>query len=263
MQKKVIIGISLGFVLVIALWVCILFLGQTTPKTDMDVKQNSEQKESERTDSQSGKGGQKLKLAVKQAGEKGLLLLVNKENPVAQDYKPEDLAPIKYYAADRTPVARFMRKEAAEHFHLMVEEAKNNGFEPVMTTAYRDYGFQKNLYDNYVTNYGQQEADKFSAKPGQSEHQTGLAVDVTSANVNYELSYDFGKTEEGKWLSENAHEFGFILRFPEGKTDITGYSYEPWHFRYVGKEVAYEIFKDKTTLEQFIERMEESYGQIF
>ncbi|MEG1583975.1 MAG: M15 family metallopeptidase, partial [Anaerovorax sp.] len=173
------------------------------------------------------------------------------------NYRPEDLAPIKYYAEDRTPGARFMRQEAAEHFHGMVEAAEKNGISVVMTTAYRDYDFQKTLYDNYVSNEGQAEADKFSAKPGQSEHQTGLAVDVTSASVGYALTYEFGQSQEGKWLAEHAHEFGFILRFPEDKREITGYNYEPWHFRYVGQDIAREIYKEKITLEEFIDRMED------
>ncbi len=187
-----------------------------------------------------------------EAKEQGFLLLVNKNNPLLQNYRPDDLEPIKYYAAERSPASRFMRKEAADNFHLMVEEAEKAGHTIMMTTAFRDYNFQKTLFDNYVAKNGFEEANKFSAKPGQSEHQTGLAVDITSPNVNYQLTYDLGNTEEGKWLAENCKNYGFILRYPEGQFEITGYEYEPWHFRYVGKIAAELIYQEGTTLEEFL-----------
>lgn len=184
----------------------------------------------------------------------GLLILVNKNNYLEENYKPEDLAPIVYFAKDRSAESRFMRAEAAEHFNSMVESAKKSGVEIVMTTAYRSYGFQSVLYNNYVAKYGQAEADKFSAKPGSSEHQTGLAVDVSASSVGYALTDDFDQTSEWKWLIENMVDYGFILRYPKGKTDITGYMYEPWHFRYVGTEVAKIITDEKLALEEYIDR---------
>ena len=90
-------------------------------------------------------------------------------------------------------------------------------------------------------------------KPGQSEHQSGLAADVSSPSVNYALTESFGKTDEGIWLAQNAHKFGFIIRFPDGKESITGYLYEPWHIRYVGESVATEIYAKDLTLEEYLE----------
>lgn len=180
------------------------------------------------------------------------LLLVNKTHPIGEDYKPDDLTSIKYYASDRSAESRYMRKEAAEHFHTLVEAAKTDGYEIVMTTAYRSYGFQSILYNNYVQKHGEAEANKFSAKPGQSEHQTGLCTDVSSPSVNYQLTTDYGEAPEGKWLAEHAHEFGFIIRFPLGKEDITGYQYEPWHIRYVGQPAADEIYEQGITLEEYL-----------
>jgi D-alanyl-D-alanine carboxypeptidase len=133
-----------------------------------------------------------------------------------------------------------------------VEAAIPDGIEIKMTTAYRSYDFQEILYNNYVSQSGAEEADRFSAKPGQSEHQTGLAVDVSSSSVGYELTDAFGDTSEGKWLAQHAHEYGFILRYPDGKEAITGYMYEPWHLRYVGLFVANEIYQKGFTLEEYI-----------
>lgn len=183
------------------------------------------------------------------------LLLVNKTHPLDENYKPDDLTAIKYYAEDRDAAARFMRKEAAEHFHTLVEAAKKDGHTIVMTTAYRSYGFQQVLWDNYVKKHGEAEANTFSAKPGQSEHQTGLCTDVSSPSVNYQLTTDYGKAEEGIWLAEHAHEYGFIIRFPLGKEDVTGYQYEPWHIRYVGQPAADEIYEKGITLEEYLDEV--------
>lgn len=180
------------------------------------------------------------------------LILVNKTHPLDENYKPEDLTDIKYYAADRDAAARYMRKEAAEHFHQLVEAAQADGYEIVMTTAYRSYGFQTVLWNNYVAKHGEAEANTFSARPGQSEHQTGLCTDVSSPSVNYQLTTDYADTEEGKWLAEHCHEYGFIIRFPLGKEDVTGYQYEPWHIRYVGQEAADYIYQEQITLEEYL-----------
>lgn len=196
---------------------------------------------------------EKREQALLEAEEEGLLILVNKVNPVDQDYKPDDLTEIKYFAPDRAETTRYLRAEAAEAFHRLAEAAAEEGLEIRMTTAYRSYDFQKILFDNYVEKEGEEKANTFSAKPGQSEHQTGLAVDVTSPSVDYQLSNDYGRTEEGKWIAANAYRFGFILRFPEGKEEITGYQYEPWHLRYVGLLAAREIHERDLTLEEFLQ----------
>lgn len=191
--------------------------------------------------------------ALKDAQEKGLLVLVNKEHPVDPDYKPDDLTQIKAYVPDRSETTRYMRAEAAEAFQQMVDKAAEDGVELKMTTAYRSYDFQKILFDNYVAQKGEEQANTFSAKPGQSEHQTGLAVDVSSPSVDYQLSNDYGKTKEGKWIADEAYRFGFILRFPKGKEEITGYQYEPWHLRYVGLTAAKEIHEEGLTLEEYLQ----------
>lgn len=186
----------------------------------------------------------------------GYLILVNKSNGLDRYYKPDDLTDIKYFAADRSAEGRFMRTAAADAFHSLVEEAERDGITLAMTTAYRSYDFQSSLYNSYVANDGQEAADRYSAKPGYSEHQTGLSADVSSPSVNYKLTSEFANTNEGKWLSENAHLFGFILRYPYGKEGITGYQYEPWHIRYVGPEAATYIYNNEITLEEYIQLLE-------
>lgn len=188
------------------------------------------------------------------AAQQGLLILVNKQHPVEEDYKPDDLVAMSHYAPDRSAAGRYMRAEAASAFNDLVEQAALDGYEIKMTTAYRSFGFQKMLYEGYVAKYGEEEASKFSAKPGESEHQTGLAVDVSSPSVDYQLTRAYGNEDEGKWLAVHAHEFGYILRYPDGKEGITGYMYEPWHLRYVGKFVAGEIYEQKITLEEYLEK---------
>ena len=190
----------------------------------------------------------------KPAEDSGLMILVNKEYYLSRDYVPDGLASIRYYATDRSPEGRYMIKEAADQFNRMAEAAATDGFEIVMTTAYRSYGFQSTLYNNYVKAHGQTEADRFSARPGHSEHQTGLAVDISAPSVGYALTQDFEGTPEWDWLMEHAREYGFILRYPKGKTQITGYMYEPWHFRYVGVEPAKKIEESAITLEEYLSR---------
>lgn len=192
--------------------------------------------------------------ALKRDLDKGLFILVNKQNPVDRGYKPDDLTAIKYFAPDRSPEGRVMRAEAAEAFNQLSEVAAKEGYEIIVTTAYRSYEFQSTLYNNYVKTNGQQEADTFSAQPGKSEHQTGLAADVSSPSVGYQLTKDYIHTPEGKWLNDNAYKFGFIIRFPKGKESITGYMYEPWHIRYVGKTAAEEIYSKGLTLEEYVEK---------
>lgn len=202
-----------------------------------------------------------LREAVREDWEKGFLILVNKEQGLTEEYVPGDLAEIKYYAKDRSPQWRKMRQEAAEAFHVLAEKAQEQEMEIVVTTAYRSYDFQSDLYYGYVSSKGQKWADQYSAKPGTSEHQTGLAADCSSPSVGYQLTSAFGETAEGKWLAENAHEFGFIIRYPEGKEEVTGYNYEPWHIRYVGTLSAEQIYTKGITLEEWLDELALEIGE--
>ena len=151
------------------------------------------------------------------------------------------------YALGEDPVAR-------EAFTKMASEAALSNFNLEAFSTYRSFEYQTELYERYVARDGKEKADRYSARPGYSEHQTGLAFDI--GEVNYEQYYataEFGETEAGKWVAENAHRFGFIMRYPLGKEEITGYMHEAWHFRYVGPEIAKEIFEKNITLEEYLE----------
>lgn len=183
-----------------------------------------------------------------------IMILVNKENPVDENFVPQDLVKLESVATNRSAEWQVMTREAADAFNKLAEDAKALGYEILATTAYRSYNFQSYLYNSYVQRDGQAAADTYSARPGKSEHQTGLATDVTSPSVNYDLTSSFGETPEGIWLAENCYKYGFILRFPAGKEEITGYIYEPWHIRYVGQQEAKKIYASGLAFEEYIAR---------
>lgn len=180
------------------------------------------------------------------------LLLVNKYNYLTEDYVPSNLENISTtYARSGMQLV----KEAKEAFETLSENAKKEGMNVIAMSSYRSYDYQVNLYNNYVAQDGKEAADKYSARPGYSEHQTGLAVDVYNLDLPYT---SFEETEEFTWMQENAYKYGFILRFPKDKVDITGYQYESWHYRYVGKKVAKEIKDNNLTLEEYIAKKVEN-----
>ena len=172
-------------------------------------------------------------------------LLVNKYYYLTEDYVPENLEEISLsYARSGMQLVH----EAKEAFETLSEEAKKEGMNIIAMSSYRSYEYQVDLYNRYVETDGKEAADTYSARAGYSEHQTGLAVDV----YNKELPYtSFEQTEEFTWMQENAYKYGFILRFPKDKVNITGYQYESWHYRYVGEEVAEYIHKNNLTLEEY------------
>ncbi|QHJ70634.1 D-alanyl-D-alanine carboxypeptidase family protein [Planococcus halotolerans] len=141
---------------------------------------------------------------------------------------------------------------AQQGVNAMVSAAKSNGVYLSVISSYRSYSYQSTLYNNYVKRDGQAAADRYSARPGHSEHQTGLAFDFGGTNQNHWLESSFADTSEGKWLAANAHKYGFILRYPKGKESITGYMFEPWHFRYVGSGEAPKIKESGKTLEEYL-----------
>jgi len=135
----------------------------------------------------------------------------------------------------------------------MFESAKKEGLELTAVSGYRSYKRQQSLHNTYIRRQGKTEADSVSAIPGTSEHQTGLAMDISSKSAKFQLEPIFGETAEGKWVAEHAHEFGFVIRYLEDKTETTEYSYEPWHLRYVGNPYATYIYKHHLTLEEAME----------
>jgi D-alanyl-D-alanine carboxypeptidase len=145
-----------------------------------------------------------------------------------------------------------MRRPAADALKELYDGAQKDGLKLMVSSGYRSYNFQVGLYNRYVQQQGKATADSQSARPGYSEHQTGLAVDLEPASRKCEVETCFANTPEGKWVAANAYKYGFLVRYQEGKQNITGYIYEPWHIRYVGKDLAAEVNKQgNPTLEEF------------
>lgn len=180
-------------------------------------------------------------------------ILVNKSTPLTdQNYEPDDLVRLTSIGVPSTN-DHSLRREAAEAIRTMFQDAAKAGHDLDMTSGFRDRELQQQLYDQYVDDLGAEGANATSARPGYSEHQTGLAADISAEEQGCVLEACFGETEAGKWLAENSWKYGFILRYPEGETGVTGYEYEPWHFRYVGVDVATKYHESgATTYEDFL-----------
>lgn len=181
-----------------------------------------------------------------------ITLLVNKQFSLPKDYKPDELVfpNIDYIFADKLD-KRKLRKEAAGAIETLFAGAEQDQIILLGVSAYRSNATQKALFERYVKRDGEAKARTYSAVPGHSEHETGLAIDVTGGDGKCAAEDCFGDTKEAAWLDEHAAEYGFIIRYPEGKQDITGYKYEPWHLRYVGTTVAQEIAEQGITLEEY------------
>lgn len=180
------------------------------------------------------------------------LILVNKSNPLNMDYVPSNLRKVNIPFASNEPIEKtFLTNEAATAIEDLYLAALANGLHIKGLSGYRSYHRQAIIYQKYCSLFGEKKASRISAQPGMSEHQTGLAIDVSCATVNFELNENFGNTPEGKWLNSHCHEYGFIIRYPQGKEHITGYSYEPWHLRYVGIEVATKMYENHLVLEEY------------
>lgn len=163
------------------------------------------------------------------------ILIANKRHPLPSTFAPGE------------------SKEARDAFEKMAAAASLEDFRLTAFSTYRSFDYQIELYDRYVERDGVEEADRYSARPGYSEHQTGLAFDIGEVGgEDHWASSSFGDTAAGKWLAEHAHLYGFIMRYPEGKEFITGYMHESWHFRYVGEEIAQDIYENDSTLEEYL-----------
>lgn len=166
------------------------------------------------------------------------------------DFEPSDLVATEGVANDN---GQPLREVAARATEQLIADAAAAGYDVRIISAYRPYSLQVQLYDGYIARDGQAAADTYSARPGHSEHQTGLTVDLDDYGACY-LASCFGETAAGIWIAENAADYGFIERYPAAKEHITGYMPEPWHYRYVGVELAHEMRETGiTTLEEFFE----------
>lgn len=208
----------------------------------------------DKTSEKSAEGGKIMETAARNKSSE-YQILVNKTHSINKNYEPKDLQTANPRIKGGSQYQE-LRKPVAKAFKRLSDAAGEKGLTIKLVSAYRPYSYQKHLFEKYVDKDGRYQAEQYSAEPGHSEHQTGLAADVSSPSVNYNLVQAYGTTEEGKWLAKNAHKYGFIIRFLKGKEKITGYDYEPWHIRYVGKAAAKEIYKQKLTLEEYLEQVD-------
>ena len=173
-------------------------------------------------------------------------MLVNKTYYLSQNYKPSNLTDLStYYSAAENQLS----SNAAQALTEWGDAGRNVGVTFYATSAYRNYKDQETVYQNYVNAWGQEEADSLSARAGFSEHQTGLTVDI--AATNEDDIEEFQDTKAYRWTSTNSHSYGWILRYPEGKEQITGYQFEAWHYRYLGKELATAVYNSQLTYDEF------------
>jgi D-alanyl-D-alanine carboxypeptidase len=159
-----------------------------------------------------------------------LLILVDKKNELAEDYEPSDLTALKApaFAVNRGDLK--FRKAYLPALTAMIAAAKKEGLKLTLSSAYRSWAYQKDLFQRYAIKDGLATAERYSARPGRSQHQLGTVIDFGS------VTPEFAETKEGRWLAAHAGEFGFSLSFPDGQEALTGYVFEPWHFRYIGTE---------------------------
>ena len=172
-------------------------------------------------------------------------IIVNKTYSLPSNYQPKD----PYVTVSGERCNDCINKDAMEAFRLMKSDAQSIGLNIYISSGYRSYSYQDRIYHNYVSVSGKEGADTYSARPGHSEHQTGTCFDLNS------IDDSFAATAEGKWVNDHAYLYGFIIRYPKGKEAITGYQYESWHLRYVGKDLAGKLYHDGNW-----ETLEEYYG---
>ena len=177
---------------------------------------------------------------------KGALILVNKFNYLKNDYAPEEITNIDLsYSYANNKVSKI----ANDAYIEMAKSAKNDGIQLMANSTYRTYERQEEIYKEFYYSKGISYADKYAARAGHSEHQTGLAIDIFTSGKS--TTSDFDESDAFKWLSINAHKYGFILRYPEGKEYLTGYNYESWHYRYLGVDTATKVYESGLTYDEY------------
>ncbi|QQK81270.1 M15 family metallopeptidase [Salicibibacter cibi] len=181
-------------------------------------------------------------------------VLVNHDYAFPEGYEPDDLVvPDVLFSFDEDVEKRYLREPAADALEDLFDAAADDGHDLFAVSGFRSYERQDAVFADAAEETSEEEASETVANPGNSEHQTGLAMDISSESNDFELNTSFAETEEGEWVAEHAHEHGFIIRYPEDGEEITEISYEPWHLRYVGEEAAEVIYDHDITLEEFFD----------
>lgn len=209
---------------------CLVLVGCSAQDNESEHK-DSKNHEKQQSNNSENKHPKEVKHGVTYIDD---ILIVNKDISLPEHFDPGE------------------NKEARDALQKLLNDGNNRGFQLSNASGFRSYQSQEQLFDQYVQRDGEEAANNYSAKPGHSEHQTGLTYDIVSENTDTNFKTSFGKTKEGQWLKDNAYKYGFIIRYPKNKTHITGYQYEPWHIRYVGKDTAKKLYKSNETLEEYL-----------
>ncbi len=183
-----------------------------------------------------------------------LSVLVDKTYALSSTYAPPDLVYLKDNGIPVTNNAILGRSIIISQLQKMYNDITSQGIDLRVLSAYRSYSLQTSIYYSYVQQYGQAAADTFSARPGHSQHQLGTAVDFTTSEIGNALDQSFGNTRAGKWLAANAYKYGFYISYPNGQDAVTGYEYEPWHFRYLGVETATAIQQSGLIMQTYLQQ---------
>ena len=199
-----------------------------------------------------------------------ITVFVNKEYALPKDYVPEDMiVPDILFDIDGIDERKLLRREAAIALEQLFAAASEDGYTLYGVSGYRSYTRQETIFKNNIVKKGKNHTLKYSAVPGTSEHQTGLSIDVSTKEMKFRLVTTFANSPEGKWLANHAHYFGYIVRYPKNRSNVTGYAYEPWHIRYVGKDLAKYLYMNDLTLEEYYHytpskdfNFEETYAEL-
>lgn len=248
---------SLIVILIVLICIVALLIGMLQKKSS-DAANTKEPKQVQVTQKKQKKSTLPKVTKVDQSGEpyentvtvsdlNSIYILVNKYSGLPQDYEPSDLVEVD--SSGENENVR-MRKVAANAFEKMIAAAKKEGFILNACSAYRSYAYQVDLFNNGAANYGQDYADRYWTRPGYSEHQSGLSVDIRMDNDCSDLDA-VRNNPHYDWLLKNMHKYGFILRYPDDKEDKTKIAPESWHLRYVGKDLATYLYKHNLTLDEY------------
>lgn len=186
-----------------------------------------------------------------------LLVLIDKtqDHALPGSYVPPDLVSLSAHSIPAGSSSIEGRQIVVPDLQRLFTDIKKDGITDLKAvSSYRSYDLQSSIYNSYVKEYGAAEANRFSAQPGHSQHQLGTAIDFSTSelNLNYTLSDVFAQTKAGQWLAKNAYKYGFYISYPEGKENVTGYEYEPWHFRYIGVQNALLLHQSGLTMQEYL-----------
>ncbi|WP_194189770.1 M15 family metallopeptidase [Clostridium chrysemydis] len=185
--------------------------------------------------------------AAKKTIIKNDIILINDSSEIGENYKSDLVEAEIEFVNEADKEERLVSKQIKKPLQELINRAKEDGILLLGTSGYRSYNTQKYIYKREVMIKGKRDAKKYVAEPGQSEHQTGLCIDLTNPSRLF-----IGGTKEADWLKDNCYKYGFIVRYKKGKEKITKKNYEPWHIRYVGKKVAKEIYEKGICLEEYL-----------